>query len=112
MERAKRKPLLILDFDETIAEQDSARHFLKYLATSDPSSDEPKSHIEELNRVIRVVHQQGILTCQDISLIISQMTFFEGMDRLIRRVQGDFDLVIISASNVFFIESFLKGSRL
>ena len=96
-----KKPLVVIDFDETLVEQDSWDQIGQVVCP--PGSEDiglrPPVRVKEFDREKK----------QDVDWAMRKMTFVPGMERLIRALgQEEFDLIILSGSCVYLIESFLK----
>ena len=97
-----KKPLVVIDFDETLVEQDSCTQIGQVVC---PGSEDigmitwPPVTVNNFDREKK----------QDVDWAMRKMTFVPGMERLIRALgQEEFDLIILSGSCVYLIESFLK----
>lgn len=111
------KPLVVLDFDQTLVEQDSSRHLAECLGGGGHSEVDQgsssscwKPTIEGVNSLLEAHHRKkGNHVLRDVELAMRQMTFVKGMDHLVRALSQDCDLVILSGGCDLSIESFLKS---
>ena len=106
--------LLTFDFDQTIINHDSdeAMITLHPQPTALPLLTDFETQCDYMNKIFEVLHSSGIKK-HDILTILESLSITEGFENLLKFVSNlNADLIIISDSNRFFIEHFLKHHNL
>ncbi|XP_050302648.1 pyridoxal phosphate phosphatase PHOSPHO2-like [Anthonomus grandis grandis] len=112
------KNLAVFDFDHTIIDDNSDTAIMKLVNKSKYPPELKELHKSEgwtcfMQGVFDVLHENNI-TEADIAMLIKKLPEVEGIKSLITELHDnmDYDVIVISDSNTFFIDMWLKANQL